>query len=85
MAEDNPLLPKLEQISQATEQAANLTGQLLAFSRKQILQPTIVNLNDLVQNLQSMLAVLSAKTLPSPPCSSQTCGRLGLIRARLNK
>lgn len=58
MAEDNPLLPKLEQISQATEQAANLTGQLLAFSRKQMLQPTIINLNDLVQNLQSMLARL---------------------------
>jgi len=58
MTDDDPLLPKLEQILQASEQAANLTRQLLALSRKQMLQPVILNLNDLIRNLQTMLSRL---------------------------
>jgi len=51
-------LPKLEQILKATEHAADLTRQLLAFSRKQVLQPVVLNLNDLVTNMHKMLARL---------------------------
>ena len=58
MAPDDPLLPKLEQVLQAGQHAAGLTRQLLAFSRKQLLQPAVINLNDLVSNLQNMLARL---------------------------
>ncbi len=58
MDESDPLLPKLEQIRQASQRASNLTNQLLAFSRKQILDPTIINLNDLITNLQKMLSRL---------------------------
>lgn len=55
MASDNPLRAKLEQIQKAGKRAAALTGQLLAFSRKQMLSPTVLDLNNLVTNLQVML------------------------------
>ncbi len=45
----------LELICQAGERAVGLTRQLLAFSRKQVLQPRVLNLNDLVQNVTKML------------------------------
>ncbi|HEY2776977.1 MAG TPA: PAS domain S-box protein [Gaiellaceae bacterium] len=42
-------------IVQAAEQAADLPRQLLAFGRKQILEPAIVNLNDLVSSIGGLL------------------------------
>jgi PAS domain S-box-containing protein len=45
----------VEQIKNAAERAASLTNQLLAFSRKQMLQPKIFNLNTLVVNIEKML------------------------------
>ncbi len=39
----------------AADRAAGLTRQLLAFARKQIIQPRIVNLNDLLRNLEKIL------------------------------
>jgi len=48
----------LEEIQRAGNQAAALTRQLLAFSRKQVLQARIVNLNEIVHELESMLGRL---------------------------
>jgi len=45
----------LLEIQKAGERAARLTGQLLAFSRKQLLQPQIVNLNQVLADLVHML------------------------------
>lgn len=58
MAKDDPLLPKLEQIRQAVERATHLTRQLLAFSRKQVLQPVVLDMNELIANLEKMLGRL---------------------------
>ena len=44
-----------EQIVHATERASSLTRQLLAFSRRQVMQPRRVDLNDIVSNLAQML------------------------------
>jgi PAS domain S-box-containing protein len=46
----------LEQIQGATERAATLTRQLLAFSRKQVLQPKVLDLNDVVAGMIKMFA-----------------------------
>ena len=43
------------QIQQATERAATLTRQLLAFSRKQVIQPERLNLNEVMANMDTML------------------------------
>ncbi len=50
-----PLYGHLKQINQAGERAADLTRQLLAFSRKQVLEMTQVNLNVLITNFEKML------------------------------
>lgn len=50
--------PDLEQIEKAAQQAASLIAQLLAFSRKQILQPEFINLNDTVTETSIMLSRL---------------------------
>lgn len=46
----------LEQIQRAAERAASLTHQLLAFSRRQVLQPRVLDLNEAVAGTQRMLA-----------------------------
>jgi two-component system, cell cycle sensor histidine kinase and response regulator CckA len=53
--EDKEIRRKLDQINRAASRAANLTRQLLAFSRKQVLEVRIVNFNDLVKDIESML------------------------------
>ncbi|MBI3649693.1 MAG: response regulator [Acidobacteria bacterium] len=55
LREDDPLFHNFQQIREAGDRAAALTWQLLAFSRKQLLQPKILKLNTVVANLQSML------------------------------
>ena len=50
-----PCTPGLDQIRQSAEKAAILTRQLLAFSRKQPLEPTILDLNALVADMQKLL------------------------------
>jgi len=45
----------LKQIGSATRRAAGLTRQLLMFSRKQVMQPTVLDLNLVLQNLANML------------------------------
>jgi PAS domain S-box-containing protein len=52
---DHPLRPKLEVIKSAGERAAGLTRQLLAFSRKQMLQPKVLDLNTVVTGIAQML------------------------------
>ena len=54
----NPLGQELEDIQQAAERAALLTRQLLAFSRRQMLQPKVLQLNDLVTDLLRLVARL---------------------------
>jgi len=53
--EHHPLRSYLEEIKKAGDRAANLTRQLLAFGRKQILQPLPINLNDVVTDMTKLL------------------------------
>jgi two-component system cell cycle sensor histidine kinase/response regulator CckA len=48
----------VEEIKRAANRAAALTRQLLAFSRKQVMQPRRVNLNEIIANIQTLLAKL---------------------------
>ncbi len=51
----DPLYADLEEIRRAGERAADLTRQLLAFSRQQVLQPRVLDLNQVVTGMQRML------------------------------
>jgi hypothetical protein len=55
IAKEDPLRQDLEEIKSAGERAAALTRQLLAFSRRQMLQPQAVDLNALVHQLERLL------------------------------
>ena len=51
----DPLCSKIEEIKKAGERAASLTRQLLAFSRKQVLQPRVLDLNTVIIGMSKML------------------------------
>ncbi|HKX60386.1 MAG TPA: response regulator, partial [Verrucomicrobiae bacterium] len=52
------LTESVRQITFAAERAANLTRQLLMFSRKQVMQPQLLNLNEVIHNLTKVIRTL---------------------------
>jgi two-component system, cell cycle sensor histidine kinase and response regulator CckA len=52
---DDPLLELVDQVHKAGQRAAGLTRQLLAFSRKQVLLPVVLDLNTLLADVEKML------------------------------
>jgi len=78
LREADPVREDLRTILEASQSAATLTRQLLAFSRRQVLQPQTLDLNTLVGGMQKMLSRLLGEDIiilftPSPA--------LGLVRA----
>ena len=57
-AAEDPRRADVEEIKNAANRAAALTRQLLAFSRKQMMQPRRLNLNDVIQNIHKLLMKL---------------------------
>ncbi|HMK52893.1 MAG TPA: PAS domain S-box protein, partial [Thermodesulfobacteriota bacterium] len=55
LKESNPLWGNIQEIQKATQRAADLTRHLLAFSRRQILDPKVLDLNNLLRDLDKML------------------------------
>ncbi|MBV9835079.1 MAG: hypothetical protein JO055_11770 [Alphaproteobacteria bacterium] len=55
IAHDNPARPAVQTIQEAAERGAELTKQLLAFSRSQVLSPMRVDIRMLVEGMRSML------------------------------
>lgn len=53
--EEDPLYHNISEVQKAADRATSLTRQLLAFSRKQILQPKVLNLNTVVTDIDKML------------------------------
>jgi two-component system cell cycle sensor histidine kinase/response regulator CckA len=68
----------LEQIQKAGERAASLTRQLLAFSRKQTIQPEPLNLNDMVRGIEKLLHRLIGENIQ---VITRTAADLGLTMA----
>lgn len=67
---EHPVYSKLVGIEESSQKAANLTHQLLAFARRQVVAPRILNLNEVVLNLDKLLrrlinAEIELVTLPS--------------------
>ena len=70
----DPARPHAEHIRQATERAAGLTHQLLAFSRKQVMQPRVVDLNVVVRGLESMVGRLIGEDIQLHGAAERTAG-----------
>ncbi len=71
---ENAMFDKLQQIRQAGQRATSLTDQLLAFSRRQVMQPVVLNLNDLIANTEKMLKRLIGEDIDlyTSLCSEST-------------
>lgn len=55
LGEGSPLRSDLTEVREAAERATSLTRQLLAFSRRQVLQPRVLELNLIVRDMEKML------------------------------
>ena len=55
MGKDTPVVRDLQEVQRAAQRAAALVRRLLAFGRRQVLQPRNLNLNTLIEGLQPML------------------------------
>lgn len=67
----------LLEAQQAGERAENLTRQLLAFSRKQVLAPTVLNLNKIVMDISGLLRRLLGEDVQ---IATQLAADLGSVR-----
>src|SRR5437588_3143872 len=78
LGSQNDLLECAEEIEKAGQRAASLTRQLLAFSRQQILTPSILNVNDLVLDMAKMLPRLLGEDIT---ISTSLDSGLGMVKA----
>lgn len=63
LPETHPLQQKVAEIQKAGQRAAALTGQLLAFSRKQVVQPRVLDLHTVIRDMEGMLHRLLGEDL----------------------
>lgn len=55
LKQNDPLYHDLTEIKKAGERAAELTRQLLAFSHKQVLQPKVIDLGEIIVGMENMV------------------------------
>ncbi len=87
--EDHPLLSSIRLIEDAGNRAAGLTRQLLTFSRKQLVEPTVLNPNELVVEMDKMLRRLIGEdveyvTRPAPDLGAVEADRGQLEQVVMN-
>lgn len=73
---DPKLMKAAQQIKRAGERAASLTKKLLIFSRKQIVETKILNINDIIVDMEPMLQRLIGETVLLKTELSSTLGQI---------
>ncbi len=63
LKDGDPIRPDLEEVRNAGQRAIHLTRQLLAFSRKQVLEPRVLDLNETLGGLERMLRRLLGESV----------------------
>src|SRR3989339_1914410 len=76
LREEDPFAKDLAEIRGCAERAAGLTRQLLAFSRKQTLQPEVLDLNAVVANIEKMLRRLIGEDIEFATALADGLGRV---------
>jgi nitrogen-specific signal transduction histidine kinase len=76
MKSRDPLRKNAEEIQRAAEHASSLTHQLLAFSRKQVLQPRVLDLNEVVSHMGKMLHRLIGEDIELRTTFEPSLGRV---------
>jgi len=76
LKENNPLWENIQEIQKATQRATDLTRQLLAFSRRQILDPKVLDLNSLLRDTEKMLRRMIGEDIELVTRLSEGLGRV---------
>ncbi len=76
--EENPIYSNIEEIINTADRAAELTSQLLAFSRKQIIAPKVIDLNDTIPQMDLLLRRTIGENIDLVTVQSEN---LGCIKA----
>ena len=82
---DDPLRRSIEVIQKTADRAAALTSQLLAFSRKQVLQRKVLDLNAMVADVSTMLRRLIGEDVDLLVTPGPSAGRVNADRAQLEQ
>src|SRR5258708_5086967 len=73
---DHPAIRKIEMIRKAGASAADLTRQLLAFGRQQMLQPRVLDLKEILEQIQSLLHRLIGENIEFKLSLDPSLGRV---------
>ena len=76
MKEGEPLRENIEEIKKSADRAADLTRQLLAFSRRQVMEMKVMDLNDLLRNLGKMLHRVISEDIELATILEENLGRV---------
>jgi len=72
----DPIYETLEEVHRGVDRAADLTRQLLAFSRKQLIVPKVINMNNLIENIHKMLVRVLGEDIQLVPKLKKRLGRV---------
>jgi CheY-like chemotaxis protein len=82
---NNTLCEHAVEIEKAGERAASLTKQLLAFSRQQVLTPTVLNLNTLISDMEGMLPRLLGEDIEVALALDPDLGRVKADQSQIEQ
>jgi signal transduction histidine kinase/CheY-like chemotaxis protein len=85
LKENTPLWENIQEIQKATQRATDLTRQLLAFSRRQILDPKVLDLNSLLRDTEKMLRRMIGEDIELITLFSEDLGRVKIDPGQLEQ
>jgi PAS domain S-box-containing protein len=85
LKENTPLWENIQEIQKATQRATDLTRQLLAFSRRQILDPKVLDLNSLLRDTEKMLRRMIGEDIELVTLLSEDLGRVKIDPSQIEQ
>jgi PAS domain S-box-containing protein len=85
LSSDDPVCLELGQIKKAAQRAADLTRQILAFGRKQVLEMQVIDLNEVIRDFQQIARRLIREDIELRVFLAPSPGRIRADRAQLEQ
>lgn len=85
LGEDDKKIADLQEVTKAADRAAGLVRQLMLFSRQEVVTPTLVDVNEVIEDLTKMLRRTLPENVEFTTTSMPRVGRSGSIQPRSNR